>query len=86
MRANKDSIGAPIHSNDEDDGGERACETGGNYGLCRAHPTCEMVHKMLDAFELEREHLIRERDVLKAECERLQEYLNIAMPNGRWDD
>lgn len=26
---------------------EAACEPGGNYGLCKTHSTCEMVHKML---------------------------------------
>lgn len=31
--------------------GEAACEPGGNYGLCRTHPTCVMVQDMLAAIK-----------------------------------
>jgi hypothetical protein len=35
----------------ESDDGELVCRPGGNYGLCRTHPTCEMVHEKLKKAE-----------------------------------
>ena len=35
---------------DEHYEGEAPCRPGGNYGLCKTHPTCEMVHRMLSDY------------------------------------
>lgn len=31
----------------EESFGERPCKAGGNYGLCKTHPTCDMIQRRL---------------------------------------
>jgi hypothetical protein len=57
LKAADIEAGIPITAGSEHFEGEVSCQPGGNYGLCKSHPTCELVQELVNVGKVLRDAL-----------------------------